>query len=326
MKFRIISITGVVLILCGGILLGYWKYTDFKYRQMYSSAVGDSTITEDDFTKMLKESRKGFTESTDSDVDEYMEFSLLDSDQKVDEVTIYQNVLEIPQYNILAYIGKDVEKETLKKGVGWHNTTAEPGHIGNCVIPGHSSSTYDCIFNGLENIEILDTFIIWDAAGIKHIYYVTDKYVTDPYNLNLLYKTVDGISQTTLYTCTEHGTRRLVIVGKEFDDYDLEKFKAELDRQLGDRLASLAASTTETGVAQFLNTWGKELPLSHIALPLVESNKLNNTHEYLFADNQQYWFKRNPHIFDETCYVTNFYFNLWKFGSPVQDDEVVTNS
>lgn len=313
MKLRIISIIGVVLILSGGILLGYWKFTEIKYRQMYSTTVDSSEISEDEFAKLLKKSREVSFETSDEDVDEYIEFSMLDSDQKVDDVTIYQNVLEIPQFNIRAYIGKDTEKDTLRRGVGWHKTTAEPGHLGNCVIPGHSSTTYDCIFNGIENIEILDTFIVWDAAGIKHIYYVTDKFITDPYDLSILRNNVTDISQTTLYTCTDYGKRRLVIVGKEFDDYDLNKFKAELDKQFNGILVSLASSAEGTGLAQFLNSWGRELPVEHIALPVVQSAKLGDSHENLFSANQQYWFKRNEHIFNSDGYITNFYFNMWKF-------------
>ena len=316
MKLRIVTIIGVVLVLCGCTLLGYWKYTEIKYKQIYSDTAGDNTLTEDEFTKMLKESREGFEEAEDSDVDEYIEFTMLDDDQKVEKVALYQNVLEIPQLDILAYIGNDTEKETLKRGVGWHNNTAEPGMLGNCVIPGHSSSIYDCIFNNLHNIGILDTFIIWDKAGIKHVYYVTNKYVTDPYDTAILNKTVNGKSQTILYTCTDHGTRRLVVIGQEMDDYDLNKFKAELDKEVNYQLASLTTSNTETGLSKFLKSWGKELPVSHIALPLVENEgNLTATHNYLYPTTQQYWFDKKEHIYPTECYVTNFHLNMWKFNT-----------
>lgn len=312
-RLSIFKIIGAVLIICGIITLSYWVYTENKYSTLYTSSVENSSITKDEFSEMLKNSREGYVETEDNDIDDFIAFEELNSDQQVDKVELYKNVLKIDKCNILAYIGDDVDKETLKRGVGHHPNTAEPGSIGNCVIPGHSSTTYNCIFNGLENIDILDTFNIYDKNGVRHLYYVTDKYTTDPYDTSLFLKTVDGISQTILYTCTEHGTKRLVVIGKEFDEYELKKFKEELDKYLGEQLASISASITDTGLSNFLKTWGKELEVRHDELPLVEVNNLKATHNYLYADNQQFWFNKNEHKFKDNSYITNFYFNLYKF-------------
>ena len=156
----------------------------------------------------------------------------LDEDQVIEEVKTYQSVLDIPQFNITAYISDGTSKKDLKRGVGRHKSTVDLGEIGNCVIAGHSSVTYDCIFNGVENIEVLDTFFVYDKEGVKHTYYVIEKRVVSPNDVSILYNTVDDISQVTLYTCSNKGSQRLVIIGQEFNEEQLKEFEESFRNRL----------------------------------------------------------------------------------------------
>lgn len=152
----------------------------------------------------------------------------LDADQEIEQVISYTNVLEIPHLDIKAYVNDGSDKASLEGGVGRHMSTAKIGEPGNCVIAGHSSESYNCIFNDLEDgIEILDEFYLYDSIGLKHRYYITDKFICDPSNVGILYNSGEGISTATIYTCTNRGTQRFVIVGKEFSDIELEEFKKE---------------------------------------------------------------------------------------------------
>ena len=174
----------------------------------------------------LDYSSKDDSDSTLIVVDESIEE--LDADQKVEEVKSYVNVIEIPQLNIKAYVNEEASKESLAGGLGHHKKTAQIGEAGNCVIAGHASTTYNCIFNDLHKIDILDTFLAYDADGVKHTYYVCDKYVCDPFDTNVLWNSGDGTSTITLYTCTNNGTQRLIVVGKAFNDEELAQFKKDL--------------------------------------------------------------------------------------------------
>lgn len=152
----------------------------------------------------------------------------LNNDQTIKEVKTYTNVLEIPNLDIKAYINEGSDKSALAGGVGHHTNTAKVGEAGNCVIAGHASVTYKCIFNRLEEIDILDDFYAYDSNGTKHKYYVINKFVCDPGNTSILYNSGEGTSTITLYTCTNKGHQRFVVVAKAFSDEEFEQFKVAL--------------------------------------------------------------------------------------------------
>lgn len=206
---------GFVCLVCGiGVLCTYFYY-DKQLMNRMAAAVERSTV-------YISHETDEVTQVVDSEIIESVS-----RDQELLEVSTYTNVLEIESLGIKAYINDGVDDLSLNSGVGRHPTTAEVGMIGNCVIAGHASETYHCIFNRLHEIAVLDTFILYDASGIPHVYYVTDKYVCEPDNVGILYDTGENLSVCTLYTCTDGGKKRLVVQGKEFNDVELEAFLHE---------------------------------------------------------------------------------------------------
>lgn len=153
------------------------------------------------------------------------EISSVDQDQEVAEVKAFKNVLDIPKIECQAYIGNGTTDYNLARGVGRHSETVEVGAVGNCVIAGHASVSFKCIFNRLEEMQVLDEFDAYDAEGIKHTYTIVKRFVCSPGQLSILDNTDDGLSTMTIYTCTEGGTMRFVLVGKEFDEAGLNDFK-----------------------------------------------------------------------------------------------------
>lgn len=159
-------------------------------------------------------------------VDELVDFiSGVDTDQEIAEVKTYKNVLDIPKIECQAYIGNGTTAYNLSRGVGRHSDTVKVGEIGNCVVAGHASRSYKCIFNRLEEMQILDEFFAYDANGTKHTYTVIERFVCSPNQMSILNNTDDGRSTMTIYTCTEGGTMRFVLVGTEFTEDGLKEFK-----------------------------------------------------------------------------------------------------
>jgi sortase A len=70
----------------------------------------------------------------------------------------------------------NIEETTLKKYIGWMNTSAKPGEIGVCVVMGHRNHHLRC----LKDVERGDVITIVDADGAAHSYTVeSGEIVTD---------------------------------------------------------------------------------------------------------------------------------------------------
>ena len=99
---------------------------------------------------------------------------------------------------------------------------------------------------------MLDEFYVYDSAGEKHTYTIIRRFVAPPGQLSILDNTDDGRSTMTIYTCTEGGTMRFVLVGTEFTGDGLSEFKKEY---FGDRVAhmcSLNDNINVEGISELL--------------------------------------------------------------------------
>lgn len=129
--------------------------------------------------------------------------------------TMYRSMLEISDLDILAPILNDVSNSSLKKGVGLYPETKGIGEKGNCVIAGHSSLVYDCIFNNLHSIELGTRINVYDENCNSYTYIVTViKNKVEPTDLTILESTDISKEYLTLLTCTDYGKKRFVVVAE----------------------------------------------------------------------------------------------------------------
>lgn len=126
----------------------------------------------------------------------------------------YSNVLYIPSVGIKAKVFEGIDKSNLSRGVARDLNTVKIGEYGNCVVAGHSSVKYDCIFNKLKDLGIGEKIIAYAEDGVSYTYTVKYKYTVKPTETGILRTTDENIRQLTLYTCTDGGENRLVLVGE----------------------------------------------------------------------------------------------------------------
>lgn len=126
----------------------------------------------------------------------------------------YSNVLYIPSVGIKAKVFEGLDKSNLSRGVARDTSTVKIGDYGNCVIAGHSSAKYDCIFNKLKDLGIGEKIIAYTENGTAYTYILKYKYIVKPTETGVLRTTDENIRQLTLYTCTDGGENRLVLVGE----------------------------------------------------------------------------------------------------------------
>lgn len=158
--------------------------------------------------------------------DRLIDVSVANNDTlKVVDTNNFVNVLEIPTINVRAYIYDNIDKDSLDYGVGRYPETKKVGELGNCAIAGHASDIYKCIFNNLQDVGLYDKLYAYDAVGLKHTYYVTDKYITSPADMSVLDTTDNKVSKLTLITCTESGKKRFIVEACEYTEDELTEYK-----------------------------------------------------------------------------------------------------
>lgn len=122
-------------------------------------------------------------------------------------------IMTIPKINLKVAIGEGVDNETLKFAVGHFKGTAMPGEKGNFCAAGHRSYTYNEYFNRLDEVNKGDEIIVKTQKG-EFKYQVTDQFVVEPSQVEVLKPTDDAT--LTLVTCTpvRVATHRLIIKAK----------------------------------------------------------------------------------------------------------------
>ena len=132
--------------------------------------------------------------------------------KKADTEYTYKDVLEISEIDLVTPILSDTSRESLRKGVGHYEGTAELGGVGNCVLAGHSSNVYACVLNNLHKLKEGAILTVYDSNSVRYdykVYEIIDN--IDPYDTSVL-EDIEG-STLTILTCTDSGQHRYAVRG-----------------------------------------------------------------------------------------------------------------
>lgn len=133
------------------------------------------------------------------------------SDDGTDYTT--EAVLKIPSldidYPVLSETSEELLKISLNKYWG-----PKPNEIGNYCIVGHNYKNGK-MFGKLSQMQIGDTAILTDMRNKSITYEAYDKYDVSPTDVACTSQLTGGKKEITLITCTNYGTRRLVIKCRE---------------------------------------------------------------------------------------------------------------
>lgn len=191
----------------------------------------------------LSNTSKNKTKDNEEDLGDYQ--GILE-DQKV-ETPKGVSQIAIPKLDILAPIVEGTDSYSLSVSAGHFKNTAKMGGRGNYCIAGHSSSIYNCIFNNIHDINILEPMYFTNSDGKTFIYYVTEKFVVEPTEVDVLNQgTSDKIC--TIVTCTDNGQRRFIIRGKILSKKKLEELRNSLGLNLDEKYLE---KLDEIGYIQF---------------------------------------------------------------------------
>ncbi|MAT43711.1 MAG: hypothetical protein CL609_15345 [Anaerolineaceae bacterium] len=126
--------------------------------------------------------------------------------------TVQQAIrIQIPALNIDAPIVLGDELEQLKKGVGQHLGSANPGEIGNLVLSGHND-TYGEVFRYLDRLKSGDKIIIYTFTR-SFTYIVADWTLVEPFQVEVMDPT--SYESITLISCYPYlvDNQRIIVKG-----------------------------------------------------------------------------------------------------------------
>lgn len=105
--------------------------------------------------------------------------------------------IKIPAIGVNAPVVQGDSWEELKRGVGQHIGSADPGEQGNLVLTGHDD-IYGEVFRNLDQLQPGDEITIF-TAGNSYVYVVTEKMIVAPTYLQVMDPTQEAT--LTLITC-----------------------------------------------------------------------------------------------------------------------------
>lgn len=249
---------GIIMCVTGALVVGTAIFLHFNAESELMGELSSRVM----YTSESSENSEEATQDDESSLLESPEFSPVDADMEVAEITTFQNVLEVPSCGIQVPLIEGVDSAALRKGAGHFTETANIGEEGNACYAGHYSTIYNCIFNNLPNVKLYDEVIGYNAKGEKTIYYVISKYVTTPDNISVLTQYEDT-KDLTLVTCSENGTRRLIIQCRALDKEALDQFRRESEREKRESLYSLADGIGTINVTNFMVNKDKPVNMNY---------------------------------------------------------------
>jgi len=117
----------------------------------------------------------------------------------------------IPAINVDHPIVQGDTYEQLKKGVGQHIGSANPGEVGNMVLTAHND-IYGEIFRRLDDLQPGDEIVVYTLSR-QYVYAVQFRRVVDPWEVSVMAPT--RTPAITLISCYPYllDTERIVIIG-----------------------------------------------------------------------------------------------------------------
>jgi sortase A len=120
--------------------------------------------------------------------------------------------IQIPAIEVDAPVLEGDDWETLKRGVGHHIGSANPGERGNCILSAHND-IFGEIFRDLPDLNLGDEVVVHTASR-SYRYEVTQSRIIEPTEVSVMEDTSSPI--LTLISCYPYGidTHRIVVIGE----------------------------------------------------------------------------------------------------------------
>ena len=138
-----------------------------------------------------------------------------------EEITVDGNtyateaIITIPKIDISYPVLSDTSDELLEISVNkYWPKDLQPNEVGNYCIVGHNYRNGK-MFGKLHELEYGDIVTVEDLKGRVLQYQVYNMYVVEPTDTRCTSQLTGGRKELTLITCTDYGTKRLIVKCRE---------------------------------------------------------------------------------------------------------------
>lgn len=121
--------------------------------------------------------------------------------------------ITIPRTGLECPILENASKRAIEVAVGIQCGVGL-NKVGNTVIAGHNYRN-GLFFSNNKKIQVGDKINIKDTSGLTVTYTVYSKFETSDQDSSYITRETNGKREITLYTCTDDGDNRLIILAKE---------------------------------------------------------------------------------------------------------------
>lgn len=123
-------------------------------------------------------------------------------------------IITIDKINLVYAIVEGTDDANIGVAIGHFKESVGIGKEGNCALAGHNGGTYGRYFGDIKDLHEGDAVIMTDIDGTEYTYNVTEKFVVEPTDTYVVKDLGVSGKYLTMVTCTEHGTKRLIVRAK----------------------------------------------------------------------------------------------------------------
>ena len=216
-KFYKIEFFLSVLLVC--LLSSYYIYAEYdrnKSEEVSQMLLSDVKSDKDNTTKETAENDAIIIVLNEEEANEEEPISNSFEDITVGGKTYStEAIITIPKIDISYPVLSDTSDELLEISVNkYWPKDLKPNEVGNYCIVGHNYRNGK-MFGRLNELEYGDIVKLEDPSGRVLQYQVYNIYVVEPTDTSCTSQLTNGRKELTLITCTEYGTKRLIIKCRE---------------------------------------------------------------------------------------------------------------
>lgn len=137
-------------------------------------------------------------------------YDAITSSERLNGQTVV-GMIEIPSIDLVYAIVEGVESWNIGVAIGHFKSSAEFGQEGNCALAGHRGGISGPYFRDLDQLKEGDEVILTDAYGEEYVYHMYESFVVEPTQTDVVMPLEKPGKFLTMITCTDNGTRRLVV-------------------------------------------------------------------------------------------------------------------
>lgn len=120
-------------------------------------------------------------------------------------------IITIEAIDLVYAIVEGVDDYNIGVAIGHFPDSVGIGEEGNCSLAGHNGGTYGRYFGDIKNLKEGDEVVMTNLKGEEYTYVVTDYFVVEPTELSVVEDLGVKGKYLTMVTCTQHGTKRLIV-------------------------------------------------------------------------------------------------------------------